>query len=93
MSNPKNVFSYAMMLIDKIRGWEDEEKRVGSKFATCTWVDLHQGSFGKRTNTKSSNGGVLEEANVVHITLRELGLCWNIRRSRMGVREYNQYEE
>ena len=26
-----------MTLMDKIRGWEDEEKRVGSKFATCMW--------------------------------------------------------
>ena len=33
----KTAFSFAMPLMDKIRGWEDEEKRVGSKFATCMW--------------------------------------------------------
>ena len=27
-----------MTLMDKIRGWEDEETRVGSKFATCMWI-------------------------------------------------------
>ena len=32
------VFSYAMTIIDKICGWEDEEKRVCSKFAACMWV-------------------------------------------------------
>ena len=35
----KTVFAYAMTLMDKIRGWEDEEKKkVGSKFATCMWI-------------------------------------------------------
>ena len=34
----KNVFSHAMTLMDKIRGREHEEKRVGSKFATCMWI-------------------------------------------------------
>ena len=33
----KAVFSYAMTLMDKIRGWEDEESWVGSKFAACMW--------------------------------------------------------
>ena len=52
-------------------------------------VELHQESFDIRTNTKSSNGGVFEEANVVHYALHELGLCWNIRGSQMYVRRYN----
>ena len=34
----KAVFSFAMTIMDKIHGWEDEEKRVGSKFATCMWI-------------------------------------------------------
>ena len=34
----KAVFSYAMTIMDKICGWEDEEERVGSKFATCMWI-------------------------------------------------------
>ena len=36
---PKAVFfSYAMTLMDKFRGWEDEESWVGSKFAACMWM-------------------------------------------------------
>ena len=27
-----------MTLMDKIRGWEDEESWVGSKFAACMWI-------------------------------------------------------
>ena len=34
----KAVLSYAMTLMDKIRGWEDEESWVGSKFAACMWI-------------------------------------------------------
>ena len=32
------VFSYAMTMMDKIEGWEEEERRVGSEFATCMWI-------------------------------------------------------
>ena len=35
---PKAVFSCAMTTMDEIYGWEDEEKRVGSKFAACMWI-------------------------------------------------------
>ena len=31
------VFSYAMAMMDKIVGWE-EEKWVGSRFAACMWI-------------------------------------------------------
>ena len=34
----KAVFSYAMTVMDKICGWEDEEKWVCSNFAACTWI-------------------------------------------------------
>ena len=34
----KAVFSCAMTLVDQIRGWEDEESWVGSKFAACMWT-------------------------------------------------------
>ena len=34
----KAVFSFAIMIIDEIYGWEDEEKTVGSKFAACMWI-------------------------------------------------------
>ena len=32
------VFSNAMTIMDAIYGWEDQEKRVGSKFAACMWI-------------------------------------------------------
>ena len=35
---PKAVFSCAMAIMDAIQGWQDEEKRVGSKFAACMWI-------------------------------------------------------
>ena len=35
---PKAVFSCAITLMDKIRGWEDEGCWVGSKFAACMWT-------------------------------------------------------
>ena len=34
----KAVFSHAMTIMDEIYGWEDDEKRVGSKFAACMWI-------------------------------------------------------
>ena len=30
--------TYAMTVMDKICGWEDEDKWVGSEFAACMWI-------------------------------------------------------
>ena len=38
MFNPKPVFSSTMVVMDKIHGWSDEEKWVGSKLAACMWL-------------------------------------------------------
>ena len=35
---PKADFFFAMTVMDKICGWEDEEHCVGSKFAACMWI-------------------------------------------------------
>ena len=35
----KSVFSYAMAAMDKIEGWEEEKKLVGSRFAACMWIN------------------------------------------------------
>ena len=51
----KAVLSYAMTLMDKIRGWEDEERWVGSKFAACMWI------YAKETWTKGQNFGPEQE--------------------------------
>ena len=34
---PKSVFCYAMTVMDKVEGW-NEEQWVGSNFAACTWL-------------------------------------------------------
>ena len=34
---PKSVFSYAMTVMDKVEGWE-EEQWVGSRLAACMWT-------------------------------------------------------
>ena len=34
----KAVFSYAMTVMDKIGGWREEQKWVGSLFAACLWI-------------------------------------------------------
>ena len=36
-AQPKAVFSYAMTVMDKIHGWGEEEKWVGSWFVACLW--------------------------------------------------------
>ena len=53
----KAVFSYAMTLTDEIRGWEDEESWVGSKFAACMWIYTKEALTGGQTldwNKKST---------------------------------------
>ena len=37
LAEPKSVFSYAMTVMVKVDGW-NEEKWVGSKFAACMWI-------------------------------------------------------
>ena len=34
---PKTAFSYAMTVMDKVEGWNEEEW-VGSNFAACMWI-------------------------------------------------------
>ena len=51
----KFVFSYAMTLMDKFRGWEHEEQRVGSKFAACMWI------YTKKALTKQIPNPAMEE--------------------------------
>ena len=68
----KAVFSNATTIMDGIHGWEDEEKRVGSKFTACMCIYTKK-SVDKRTTTEPSNRGVFEETNVVHYTLARTG--------------------
>ena len=49
---PKAVFSYVMTVMDKISGWEDEEKWVGSKFGACMWI------YTKRVLTYASSNRI-----------------------------------
>ena len=34
---PKSVFSYAVTVMDKVEGWNEEEW-VGSRLAACMWI-------------------------------------------------------
>ena len=49
----KAVFSHAMTLMDKIRGWEDEESWVGSKFTACMWIYTEEASTGGQVLDKN----------------------------------------
>ena len=42
----KAVCSHAMILMDEIQGWEDEESWVGSKFAACMWIYMREALSG-----------------------------------------------
>ena len=53
---PKGVFSYAMTVMDKISGWEDEEKWVGSKFAACMWIYTKRVLAGGQNPTPENEG-------------------------------------
>ena len=66
----KAVFSYAMTLMDEIRGWEDEERWVGSKIATCMWI------YTKEAWTKGQRLGSEQEE---HLKKRMLSImiCTN----------------
>ena len=71
------LFSFHLMpkgsialVMDKICGWEDEEKWVGSKFAACMWI-YTKGCVDKWAKTHSRNVGVLEA------TLLPIMLCMN----------------
>ena len=74
----KAVFSCTMTNMDKICGWEDEERAGG--FEICRMhLDLHQRGVDTWAKTNSRCGGVLEATYVVHDAMHELGLCWNFR--------------
>ena len=66
----KAVLSYTMTLMDKIRGWEDEESWVGSKFAVCMWI------YSKEALT---GGQVLGQAQEEYLRKRVMSimLCTN----------------
>ena len=70
----KAVFSYAMTMMEKIRGWEEEERTVGSKLATCIiWI------YTKKALTKEQ---IPNPAMEEHLKKRMLstmqGLCWDL---------------
>ena len=83
------VFSCAMSIMDAIYGWEDEEKRVGSKFAACMWI------YTKEVLTR---GQILNPEMEEYLKKRMMSIMvctsWvcpgGFRRSRMGVSESTQ---
>ena len=58
----KAVFSFAMIVMDKIHGWIDEEKWVGSNFSACMWICTKMVRLAK---THSRNGGMPKATDVI----------------------------
>ena len=67
---PKTVFSCSMTVMDKIHGWEDEEKWMGSKFAACMWI---------YTKSAQTGGQILDRVQEEYVRKRKMSmmLCAN----------------
>ena len=63
----KAVLSNAMTLMDKIRGWEDEESWVGSKFAACMWIYTQEALTG---------GQILDRVQEEYLRKRTMSTNW-----------------
>ena len=85
---PKAVFSYDMTAMDKISGWEDEERWVESKFATCMRIYTSKG-VDRRARSHSRNGEILEGTLDDHCVMHELSMRRYFRQPRVGIRKYN----
>ena len=59
-----------MTLMDKIRGWEDEDSWVGSEFAACMWIYTKEALKGGRTLDRV-------EEEYLRKSLMSLMLCTN----------------
>ena len=75
-SNPKQCSP--MTLMDKIRGWEDEKKRIGSKFAECMWTYTKEALTRGRILDKEQEE-YLKKRKMSIFSLHNLGLCWCFR--------------
>ena len=84
----KAVFFCAITVMDKIHGWVEEEKWVGSKICGMH-VDVHQDGADRVAEAHSRNAGVPEARDVFHYVVRKLGMCRNFRRPRVGIRKHN----
>ena len=71
-----------MTIMDAIYGWEDEEKRVGSKFAACMWIYTNEVLTRGQIHTPEMEAYLKKRMMSI---MHELGLCWPFRRSQMGV--------
>ena len=68
----KAVFSCAMTLMDKIRGWEDEERWVGSTFTACMWIYTEE-ALTRGTSTRPGTRRAPKETHDVHYALHKIG--------------------
>ena len=75
---PKAVFSHATTVMDKIHGWKDEEKWVGSTFAACMWINTKEVlTRGQVLNPEMEE--YLKRRLMSIYAMHELGLCWYFR--------------
>ena len=77
MSNTKQCSPLQWLLMDKIRGWENEERWVGSQFAACMWVYTKEALTRRQILDREEEKP--EETNDVLNALHKLGLCWCFR--------------
>ena len=90
----KAVFSYAMTLMDKIGGWEDEKRWIGSKFAECMWTYTKEALTGGRILDKEQEE-YLKKTHNVHYALCTTWVCAGafVDHERVSSRTIIQQEE
>ena len=76
----KEVLSYAMTLMDRIRRWEEEESWVGSKFAACMWKNTKEALTGGQILDRVQEA-YLRKIHEVHYALHGLGLWRRFRQA------------
>ena len=77
----RTVSSYAMTVMDKIDGWEEEEKWVGSRFAACMWIYITAVLCLWRSGIHAR---ILEAKALIHHGKRQLSLRRSHGRTRVG---------
>ena len=88
----KAVFSYTMTLMDKIRGWEDEERWIVSKFAACMWICTEEALTGGQILDREKEEYL--KKRIVSVMLCTNSVCAGfVDHERVSSRTFIQQEE
>ena len=66
----------------------DRRRKMGGFKIGNVHVDLYQDGAYRVAEAHSRHAGVLEAEDVLYYAVRELGLCRNFRRPRVGIRKH-----